>query len=190
MTGLRAPSFLRYFFWEQNVMRFLQPFDHPQPIWYYAPIVLGGLLPGTLLLWGFARYLSRETTRKRLHKRSPALWVLVAGGRPVVSVLFFSVRVQIAHVHSSGISLFGAGAGRLCCTQQLASHNYRQIEHCDHSCPSGVRSLLRSCPGTLSSGRRWPIPTLWQSALLRRSKSGDRLLSPQRRFSGLLPGAR
>ena len=41
---LREPVFLKHFFWEHNVMRFLQPFDHLQPIWYYTPIVLGGLL--------------------------------------------------------------------------------------------------------------------------------------------------
>lgn len=45
----RAPDFLTYFFWEHNVMRFLQPFDHLQPVWYYVPILLGGFLPGTLL---------------------------------------------------------------------------------------------------------------------------------------------
>ncbi len=47
---LEQPQFLKYFFWEHNVMRFLQPFDHLQPIWYYAPILLAGLLPGTILL--------------------------------------------------------------------------------------------------------------------------------------------
>jgi 4-amino-4-deoxy-L-arabinose transferase-like glycosyltransferase len=50
------PHFLGYFFWQHNVMRFLQPFDHLQPIWYYVPILVAGLLPGTVLLaaclWG------------------------------------------------------------------------------------------------------------------------------------------
>ena len=50
---LREPQFLKHFFWEHNVMRFLQPFDHLQPVWYYAPILLGGLLPGTVLLVGY-----------------------------------------------------------------------------------------------------------------------------------------
>ena len=44
---LREPVFLRYFFWEHNILRFVKPFDHLQPVWYYLPIVLGGLLPGT-----------------------------------------------------------------------------------------------------------------------------------------------
>jgi 4-amino-4-deoxy-L-arabinose transferase-like glycosyltransferase len=46
----QQPQFLAHFFWQHNVMRFLQPFDHLQPIWYYAPILLAGLLPGTVLL--------------------------------------------------------------------------------------------------------------------------------------------
>ncbi|MFO0802022.1 MAG: glycosyltransferase family 39 protein [Gemmataceae bacterium] len=57
---LREPAFLRHFFWEHNVMRFLQPFDHLQPVWYYAPILLAGLLPGTLLLVPYIRNLLWE----------------------------------------------------------------------------------------------------------------------------------
>jgi 4-amino-4-deoxy-L-arabinose transferase-like glycosyltransferase len=85
---LRAPAFLRYFFWEQNVMRFLQPFDHPQPVWYYLPIVLGGLLPGTLLLWGFGRYLC-ATEEETAAKRSPALGFWLLSG--LWCVAFFSM---------------------------------------------------------------------------------------------------
>ncbi|MBA4066173.1 MAG: dolichol-phosphate mannosyltransferase [Isosphaera sp.] len=44
------PEFLGHFFWQHNVLRFLQPFDHLQPVWYYVPILVGGLLPGTILL--------------------------------------------------------------------------------------------------------------------------------------------
>jgi 4-amino-4-deoxy-L-arabinose transferase-like glycosyltransferase len=51
------PRFLGYFFWQHNVMRFLQPFDHLQPIWYYVPILIGGLLPGTILFVAYLREL-------------------------------------------------------------------------------------------------------------------------------------
>jgi hypothetical protein len=76
----QQPMFLKHFFWEHNILRFVQPFDHLQPIWYYLPIVLGGLLPGTLLLWSFAKHLasSDETVAAG---RSPALgfWLLAGG---------------------------------------------------------------------------------------------------------------
>lgn len=52
---LREPQFLKHFFWEHNVLRFLQPFDHLQPVWFYAPILLGGLLPGTVLFVPYFR---------------------------------------------------------------------------------------------------------------------------------------
>ena len=40
---------MRYFLWQHNVERFVEPFDHVRPVWFYGPIVLFGLLP-TLLL--------------------------------------------------------------------------------------------------------------------------------------------
>ena len=53
----RLPAFARHFLWEHNVLRFVAPFDHPRGVWFYAPVVLLGLLPGTLLLVPFVRFL-------------------------------------------------------------------------------------------------------------------------------------
>ncbi|HEY8505286.1 MAG TPA: glycosyltransferase family 39 protein [Gemmataceae bacterium] len=85
---LREPVFLRYFFWEHNVLRFLQPFDHLQPVWYYVPVFLAGMLPGTLLLPAFARHLLTGDDAEAA-KRSPELsfWLLAGGW----CLLFFSV---------------------------------------------------------------------------------------------------
>ena len=85
---LREPQFLKHFFWEHNVMRFLQPFDHLQPIWYYLPILVGGLLPGTLLL---AAYLWRLLQGERGEgssrpSRAGGFWLLTGAW----CVFFFS----------------------------------------------------------------------------------------------------
>ncbi|MEZ6140177.1 MAG: glycosyltransferase family 39 protein [Zavarzinella sp.] len=40
---LREPVFLRYFFWEHNILRFIKPFDHLEPVWFYLPIVVGSV---------------------------------------------------------------------------------------------------------------------------------------------------
>jgi 4-amino-4-deoxy-L-arabinose transferase-like glycosyltransferase len=82
------PQFAGDFFWKHNVVRFLSPFDHREPVWYYVPILLGGLLPGTLLLVGAVRFLfSADPARAR--RRCPELgFVLLAGGW---CVLFFSL---------------------------------------------------------------------------------------------------
>jgi 4-amino-4-deoxy-L-arabinose transferase-like glycosyltransferase len=85
---LRLPGFAVYFLWQHNVLRFFAPFDHLEPFWYYTPILALGLLPGTLLLVGCARFLiSGEAATAA--RRGPGLgFLLLAGGW---CVLFFSV---------------------------------------------------------------------------------------------------
>jgi 4-amino-4-deoxy-L-arabinose transferase-like glycosyltransferase len=85
---VRLPEFASYFLWDHNVVRFLAPFDHLEPIWYYAPILLIGLLPATLLLVPFIRYLLAADP-KTAAGRCPELgFMLLAGGW---CVLFFSL---------------------------------------------------------------------------------------------------
>jgi 4-amino-4-deoxy-L-arabinose transferase-like glycosyltransferase len=81
------PRFLGHFFWQHNVMRFLQPFDHLQPIWFYAPILMAGLLPGTLLLAAYLLQLLRGSAELGAN-RSPAggFWLLAGAW----CVFFFS----------------------------------------------------------------------------------------------------
>src|SRR5262249_14147144 len=83
---VQLPSFAGHFLWEHNVLRFLSPFDHLKPIWFYAPVVLLGLLPATLLLGPLLRFLNngREEVARR---RSPELgFMILSGGW---CVLFF-----------------------------------------------------------------------------------------------------
>ena len=85
---LRRPEFAQYFLWEHNIVRFLAPFDHLEPFWFYVPVLLLGLLPGTLLLWPILRFLlsGQERTARQ---RTPELgFMLLAGGW---CVLFFSL---------------------------------------------------------------------------------------------------
>lgn len=85
---VRLPHFAGYFLWEHNVVRFLMPFAHKQPVWFYLPILLVGLLPATLLLMPWLRFLfgSDEEARRA---RCPELgFLLLAGGW---CVLFFSL---------------------------------------------------------------------------------------------------
>jgi len=43
---LRNPEFFRIFILEHNLSRFgTNRYHHPQPIWFYLPVVIGGLLP-------------------------------------------------------------------------------------------------------------------------------------------------
>ncbi len=87
-VSLARPEFGAYFFVKHNLERFLAPFDHLEPVWYYAPVLLGGLLPATVLLWGFARWLLAGDA-DAARARTPALgFCLLAGGW---CVLFFTL---------------------------------------------------------------------------------------------------
>src|SRR5262249_7658605 len=59
-VALRNPDFIDYFFWKQNVVRYLAPFDHAKPVWFYFGEVLIGMLPWSLLLPAFATYLLKR----------------------------------------------------------------------------------------------------------------------------------
>ena len=72
----QQPEFLRYFFWEHNVMRFLQPFDHLQPVWYYVPIVVGGFLPGVVVGVAYLRGLFLGTTDAVVRTQAGGFWLL------------------------------------------------------------------------------------------------------------------
>ncbi|MCS6866090.1 MAG: glycosyltransferase family 39 protein [Gemmataceae bacterium] len=82
---LHQPHFLKYFFWEHNVLRFLQPFDHLQPVWYYAPILVGGLFPGTIFLAVYVWQLLRGELSGR-PSLAGGFWLLAGGW----CVVFFS----------------------------------------------------------------------------------------------------
>jgi 4-amino-4-deoxy-L-arabinose transferase-like glycosyltransferase len=77
---LRVPEFAKHFLWEHNVVRFLTPFDHQQPVWFYGPVLLLGLLPGSLLLPPFLRFLS-SGQHDVSDRRGPELgFAMLAGG--------------------------------------------------------------------------------------------------------------
>ena len=82
----QQPEFLRYFFWEHNVMRFLQPFDHLQPVWYYVPIVLGGFLPGVVVGVAYLRGLLLGPAGGAVRTQAGGFWLLAG----VWCLVFFS----------------------------------------------------------------------------------------------------
>jgi hypothetical protein len=83
---VRLPDFARHFLLVHNLQRFVQPFDHDRPVWFYLPILLGGLLPATVLLVPFVRFLLSDTAAPQ---RCPALgYLLLTAGW---CVLFFSL---------------------------------------------------------------------------------------------------
>ncbi len=88
MMSFRVSDFAYYFFWKHNVLRFLEPFDHLEPFWFYVPLVLIGCLPATLLFFDFARFLI-SGKEEAATKRPPELGFLLMAG--LWCLLFFSL---------------------------------------------------------------------------------------------------
>lgn len=84
----QRPEFVRYFLWQHNVERFVEPFDHVRPVWFYLPLVLIGLLPVALLAWPLVRFLT-STLPEHSNRRCPALGFLLLAG--AWCVFFFSL---------------------------------------------------------------------------------------------------
>jgi 4-amino-4-deoxy-L-arabinose transferase-like glycosyltransferase len=85
---LRHREFASYFLWKHNLQRFLTPFDHEQPIWYFLPVLLLGLAPFVWLLPLLGRFLIAnrpEATRRR----SPEMGFFLLAGLWCVG--FFSL---------------------------------------------------------------------------------------------------
>ncbi len=77
---LREPQFAWTFFWEHNVLRFLTPFAHERGVWFYGPVLLLGLLPGTLLLWPFLRFLVASDEAAARSRPAEFGFLLLSGG--------------------------------------------------------------------------------------------------------------
>ncbi|HXG11479.1 MAG TPA: glycosyltransferase [Gemmataceae bacterium] len=84
---LREPGFLHYFFWKHNVVRFAEAFDHQEPVWFYLPGLLLGMLPWTLLLPGLIRFLGRRPARAAARRPAALGFFLLAS---LWCLLFFS----------------------------------------------------------------------------------------------------
>jgi dolichol-phosphate mannosyltransferase len=72
LAAAHDPSFVEFFLWTHNVVRYVAPYDHPRPFWFYLPDLFLGMLPWSLLLPSLAIYLARHS-RTVAPRRPPAL---------------------------------------------------------------------------------------------------------------------
>jgi len=85
---VQRPEFTYYFLWQHNIQRFVEPFDHVRPVWFYGPILLFGLLPALLLAWPLSRYLL-STRPHEAQRRCVGLGYLLLAG--LWCVFFYSL---------------------------------------------------------------------------------------------------
>jgi dolichol-phosphate mannosyltransferase len=81
------PEFADYFFWRHNVLRFVAPFDHEEPAWFYVPGLLLGMLPWSLLLLPLLKSLGRRTGPEAAERPAALGFFLLAA---LWGVLFYS----------------------------------------------------------------------------------------------------
>ncbi len=75
-ASYRMPGFVRFFFWDHNVARFLSGANHPEPCWFYIPTLFLSCMPWGLLLIPMAKSLASSSPRDR-HGRSREVGFLV-----------------------------------------------------------------------------------------------------------------
>jgi 4-amino-4-deoxy-L-arabinose transferase-like glycosyltransferase len=90
MTQSHGMSYLDRFFIGENVQRFTtERYNAPRPLWYYLPVLLGGLLPWSplmLLWWRSLTPIFRGVQRVNPTVFSLALWALAP-------LLFYSLSI-------------------------------------------------------------------------------------------------
>ncbi len=124
MTFEHGLAYLDRFFIAENLDRFATPrYNAPRPVWYYLPIILGGLLPWSpfVLLWGpmirraFSDGIGRATTGLQLAwwAVAPLAFYTVSYGKqpryilpilpPLAILLARAIRQQLATRHVSRV---------------------------------------------------------------------------------------
>lgn len=62
---LREPEHFRHFFWEHNVLRYTQAFNHQEPWWFYVPVLFLGMFPASLLIPSLVLHVTSRDRRLR-----------------------------------------------------------------------------------------------------------------------------
>jgi dolichol-phosphate mannosyltransferase len=86
--ALQDGAFAEYFFWKHNVLRFVVPFDHEEPPWFYLPSLFLGMLPWSLLWLPLGKFLTRRAQAMARQRPQALGFVLLAAAWGLV---FYSV---------------------------------------------------------------------------------------------------
>jgi dolichol-phosphate mannosyltransferase len=87
-VAIHDPGFVKYFFWDHHVKRFLTDFNHVAPWWFYGFVLFLGMFPASILLPVLGGYLFRRTPALA-SRRAPAQGFLLLAG--LWTLVFFSL---------------------------------------------------------------------------------------------------
>ena len=101
-VSLREPGFVHHFFWVHNFGRFLYSVSHPQPFWYYAPVLVLGLDALGVAL-AAAGGVFGEAIQGNPRGPSAGGGIFRVVGR-LVRGIFLAVQGKAAAVHHAGLA--------------------------------------------------------------------------------------
>jgi 4-amino-4-deoxy-L-arabinose transferase-like glycosyltransferase len=88
LIGQHQGQFVTHFFWKHHIVRFVSAFNHQEPFWYYAPVLLIGMFPASLLTAPTLVFLTSRAERFRQCRTPQVGSILLAG---VWIIVFFSI---------------------------------------------------------------------------------------------------
>ena len=89
LVSQRNSEFIDFFLIKQHVDRFLRPDEHQEPLWFFVPIVFGGMLPWTAFVLMAPRLIFQVLGRIVTRRASPATLYCVLWAGTVFT--FFSL---------------------------------------------------------------------------------------------------
>src|SRR6266705_533831 len=88
---MRNPEFFRVFILEHNLARFrTNLYHHTEPLWYFVPVLLLGLIPWTMFVVAAAMEAARAWWKRRIVSSSESLNIFVVTWM-LIPVIFFSM---------------------------------------------------------------------------------------------------
>lgn len=95
LAAFKDPIYMKTFLWDHNVVRFFATesgIKHPEPIYFFFPVLLGGFLPWSLFLPAVVRQCWRERKEKGAQQM-----LFLSVWAAVVFIFFSLARNKLAH---------------------------------------------------------------------------------------------
>ena len=152
LCARRNPDFFRIFIIEHNFKRYLTPeFQHIQPFWFYAPVLLFAFLPWTVIVLSY--FCTGAFRLWRTRRMTASAWLVVSW--VAFCVTFFSISLS----KLPGYVLPAVPALGLLFTGELVERTKKNVLDARWSCLGMSLTLIAVGPIALKLSDRIPLVT-------------------------------
>jgi 4-amino-4-deoxy-L-arabinose transferase-like glycosyltransferase len=181
MVATHGPQYLRRFFIGENLERFATDrYNDPRPVWFYVPIVLGGLAPWTafVFLWvpGIWRWLRKRAPMSQVDWRLvlwaavPLVFYTVSIGKqpryilpvlpPLALLLSRTVLARIDQVNATGrrdvgLAICGSASALLFVLTAVLLYRARPLLFALSPVSGFIGTAVMVCAGLALAGATW-----------------------------------